>query len=244
MSILKESLEELVTANHILAREGVVDSFGHISVRHPANPNHYLLSCSRAPECIKVEDIMEFTLEGEPVDAKGRDPYAERAIHGSVYEARPDINAVVHNHSPNVIPFGVTDTCLRPLLHMAAGMGSNVPIWDSRTKFGDTTLLVTTMDMGRDLAVMLADNRAALMRGHGCVVVGKSAREVVFSSIYLEMNAELQFKAAMLGDITFLSDGEVEAILKRRGPYTFERAWERWCGRADRPYESAPGSTS
>jgi ribulose-5-phosphate 4-epimerase/fuculose-1-phosphate aldolase len=243
MSLLDESFEELVTANHILAREGVVDSFGHISIRHPANPDHYLLSCSRAPECIKVEDIMEFTLDGEPVDAKDRDPYAERAIHGSVYEARPDINAVVHNHSPNVIPFGVTDTCLKPLLHMAAGMGSNVPIWDSRTKFGDTTLLVTTMDMGRDLATMLADNRAALMRGHGCVVVGKSAREVVFSSIYLEINAELQFKAAMLGDITFLSDGEVDAILKRRGPYTFERAWERWCGRAGRPYEPAPGSS-
>jgi ribulose-5-phosphate 4-epimerase/fuculose-1-phosphate aldolase len=241
MNLLDECLEELVTANHILAREGVVDSFGHISIRHPENPEHYILSCSRAPECIKVDDLMAFTLEGEPVDARGRDPYAERAIHGSVYEARADISAVVHNHSPNVIPFGVTGTCLKPLLHMAAGMGTNVPIWDSRTKFGDTTLLVTTMGMGRDLAVMLADNRAALMRGHGCVVVGKSVREVVFSSIYLEMNAELQFKAAMLGDISFLSDGEVDAILKRRGPYTFERAWERWCRRAGRPYEPAPG---
>jgi HCOMODA/2-hydroxy-3-carboxy-muconic semialdehyde decarboxylase len=242
MSLLDETLEELVTANHILAREGVVDSFGHISIRHPDNPDRYLLSCSRAPECIKVEDLMEFTLEGEAVDPKGRDPYAERAIHGSVYELRPDINAVVHNHSPNVIPYGVTGTPLKPLLHMAAGMGSDMPIWDSRTHFGDTTLLVTTMDMGRDLASMLADNRAALMRGHGCVVVGKSVREVVFSSIYLEMNAELQFKAAMLGEITFLSEGEVNAILERRGPYTFERAWERWCGRAGRPYAPAPGS--
>jgi HCOMODA/2-hydroxy-3-carboxy-muconic semialdehyde decarboxylase len=242
MSLLDETLEELVTANHILAREGVVDSFGHISIRHPDNPDRYLLSCSRAPECIKVEDLMEFTLEGEAVDPKGRDPYAERAIHGSVYELRPDINAVVHNHSPNVIPYGVTGTPLKPLLHMAAGMGSDMPIWDSRTHFGDTTLLVTTMDMGRDLASMLADNRAALMRGHGCVVVGKSVREVVFSSIYLEMNAELQFKAAMLGEITFLSEGEVDAILERRGPYTFERAWERWCGRAGRPYAPAPGS--
>jgi len=240
MSPLDEVFEELVTANHILAKEGVVDSFGHISIRHPDIPNHYILSCSRAPECIKLEDLMEFTLEGEPIDAKGRDPYLERAIHGSIYEARPEINAVVHNHSPNVIPFGVTNTCLKPLMHMAAGMGSDLPIWDSRTKFGDTTLLVTTMDMGRDLATILENNRAALMRGHGCVVVGKSVREVVFSSIYLEINAELQFKSTILGDITFLSNGEVDAILKRRGPYTYERAWERWCRRANRPYNPTP----
>jgi HCOMODA/2-hydroxy-3-carboxy-muconic semialdehyde decarboxylase len=241
MSLINDALEELVTANHILAEEGVVDSFGHISIRHPDNPDHYLLSRSRAPECIEVDDIMEFTLQGEPVDPKGRDPYAERAIHGSVYEARPEINSVVHNHSLNVIPFGVTGTRLKPLFHMAAGMGSDVPTWDSRAKFGDTTLLVTTMEMGRDLVTMLGDNRAALMRGHGCVVVGKSVREVVFSSIYLEVNAELQFKASTLGDITFLSGGEVDAILKRRGPYTFERAWERWARRAGRPYEPAPG---
>lgn len=242
MSLLDDALNELVTANHILAAEGVVDSFGHISIRHPDKPDHYLLSCSRAPECIQVDDIMEFTLEGEPVDAKGRDPYAERAIHGSVYEARPEIMSVVHNHSPNVIPFGVTGVPLKPLYHMAAGMGTEVPTWDSRTKFGDTTLLVTTMDMGRDLVARLGGWRAALMRGHGCVVVGKSVREAVFSAVYLEVNAELQLKSSALGDIVFLSDGEVDAILARRGPYTFERAWERWCRRAGRPYEPAPGS--
>lgn len=242
MSLLDDALNELVTANHILAAEGVVDSFGHISIRHPDKPDHYLLSCSRAPECIQVDDIMEFTLEGEPVDAKGRDPYAERAIHGSVYEARPEIMSVVHNHSPNVIPFGVTGVPLKPLFHMAAGMGTEVPTWDSRTKFGDTTLLVTTMDMGRDLVARLGGWRAALMRGHGCVVVGKSVREAVFSAVYLEVNAELQLKSSALGDIVFLSDGEVDAILARRGPYTFERAWERWCRRAGRPYEPAPGS--
>jgi len=242
MSLLNESLEELVTANRILAEEGVVDSFGHISIRHPENPDRYLLSRSRAPECIEVNDIMEFTLEGEPVDPQGRSPYAERAIHGSVYEARPEINSVVHNHSPNVIPFGVTGTRLRPMLHMAAGMGAKVPIWDSRTSFGDTTLLVRTMEMGRDLAAMIGDNRAALMRGHGCVVLGRSVREAVFTSIYVEVNAKLQFKATMLGEITFLSEGEINAILERRGSYTFERAWESWCGRAGRPYEPPPGS--
>lgn len=242
MSLLNDALEELVTANRILAKERVVDSFGHISIRHPEKQDRYFLSRSRAPECIEMADLMEFTLEGEPVDPQGRDPYAERAIHGSVYETRPEITSVVHNHSPNVIPYGVTGARLKPIFHMAAGTGADIPIWDSRTNFGDTTLLVTTMEMGRDLAGMLGDNRAALMRGHGCVVVGKSVREVVFSSIYLEVNAELQFKAAMLGEINFLSDGEIEAILKRRGPYTFERAWESWCRRAGRPYEPAPGS--
>ena len=242
MSLLNEALEELVTANRILAEEGVVDSFGHISIRHPENPDRYLLSRSRAPECIEVNDIMEFTLEGEPVDPQGRSPYAERAIHGSVYEARPEINSVVHNHSPNVIPFGVTGTRLKPMLHMAAGMGATVPIWDSRTSFGDTTLLVRTMEMGRDLAARIGDNRAALMRGHGCVVLGRSVREAVFTSVYVEVNAKLQFKAAMLGEITFLSEGEINAILERRGSYTFERAWESWCGRAGRPYEPPPGS--
>lgn len=241
MSLLDDALEELVTANRILANQGVVDSFGHISIRHPENPERYFLSRSRAPECIEIDDIMEFALEGEPIDPRGRDPYAERAIHGAVYEAHPEIKSVVHNHSPNVIPFGVTGACLKPIFHMAAGMGSNVPVWDSQTKFGDTTLLVTTMDMSRDLVQKLGDNRAALMRGHGCVVIGKSVREVVFSSVYLEINAELQFKASTLGDITFLSDGEVDAILKRRGPYTFERAWESWALRAGRPYEPAPG---
>jgi len=237
-------LDELVTANHILAAEGVVDSFGHISIRHPENPERYIMSRSRAPECIETADLMEFSLDGVPVDPQGRDPYAERAIHGAIYEARSEINSVVHNHSPNVIPYGVTGTRLRPLLHMAAGMGTDVPIWDSHTHFGDTTLLVTTMEMGRDLATMLGNKRAALMRGHGCVVVGRTVREVVFSSIYLEMNAELQFKAAMLGDITFLSDGEVDAILKRRGSYTFERAWERWCRRAGRAYVPPGGDNT
>ena len=243
MSLLAAALEELVTANRILAQERVVDSFGHISIRHPDNSQRYLLSRSRAPECIEVDDIMEFTLDGEAVDPRGRDPYAERAIHGAVYEARPEILSVVHNHSPNVIPFGVTGSQARPIFHMAAGMGTEVPIWDSRTKFGDTTLLVTTMEMGRDLAARLGDKRSALMRGHGCVVVGRSVREVVFSSIYLEVNSQLQLKASSLGDITFLSDGEVEAILKRRGPYTFERAWESWARRAGRPYSPAPDGT-
>src|SRR4051794_6339699 len=194
-------LEELVTANRILAREGVVDAFGHASVRHPELPGHYVLSRARAPECIDRSDLMVFAPDGTPVDARGRKPYAERFIHGAICEARGDVQAIVHHHSAAVIPFGVTTTPLRPLLHMCAGIGADIPTWDSRTGFGDTNLLVTNQAMARDLAAALGERPVALMRGHGAVVAGTSLREVVFNSIYLQVNAELQLKAAALGPI-------------------------------------------
>jgi HCOMODA/2-hydroxy-3-carboxy-muconic semialdehyde decarboxylase len=240
MTISRELLEELITANRILAREGVVDSFGHVSIRHPALADRYVMSRARAPECIEIDDLMEFTLEGVPIAAAGRQAYAERFIHGAIYEARPEIRAVVHNHSPSLIPFGITPTPLRPVMHMCASMGAEVPTWDSRTQFGDTNLLVTNMEMARDLAAALGDRPVALMRGHGCVVTGPSLRDVVFNSVYLELNADLQMKAAALGPITFLSDGEVEAVLSTRSSFTFERAWEYWCRRAGRPYDARP----
>src|SRR5688572_26906514 len=161
------------------------------------------MSRARAPECIEVEDLMEFTLDGVALDPSGRKAYAERHIHGAIYEMQPAVRAVVHNHSPGVIPFGITGTPLRPVMHMCASMGAHVPIWDSRAAFGDTNLLVTSMAMGRDLAAALGNGSVALMRGHGCVVAGASLREVVFNSIYLELNADLQLKAAALGPITF-----------------------------------------
>jgi ribulose-5-phosphate 4-epimerase/fuculose-1-phosphate aldolase len=227
-------LEELVTANRILAREEVVDSFGHVSVRHPERPDRFLLSRARAPERIEVEDIMEFTLEGEPIDARERKPYLERFIHGALFEARPDVQAVVHNHSPSVIPFGVTGTKLKPLLHMCASIGHDVPLWDSHDKFGDTALLVENMEMGRDLAKLVAKGRTALMRGHGAVVVGQTLRHAVFISIYLELAAKLQMQALPLGSIKYLTDGEVDKVINRTGPYTIDRAWENWCRRAGR----------
>src|ERR1700693_5753776 len=177
MAKLDVIIEELVTANRILATEGIVDSFGHVSVRHPQRANRYLLSRARAPERIEAGDIMEFTLEGDPVDARGRKPYLERFIHGALYEARPDVMAVVHNHSPSTIPFGITGKKMRPLLHMCASIGHQVPLWDSHDKFGDTSLLVDTMAMGRDLAKRVGKGRTALMRGHGAVAVGQSIRQ-------------------------------------------------------------------
>jgi ribulose-5-phosphate 4-epimerase/fuculose-1-phosphate aldolase len=240
MNALAGALEELVTANRILAREGVVDSFGHASVRHPDRADRYFLSRARAPECIEIDDLIEFSLDGTAIDARGRKPYAERFIHGAVYELRAEVRAVVHHHSPSVIPFSVTDARLSPIMHMCAGIGIGVPTWDSRTAFGDTNLLVTTMDMARNLAAALASRPAILMRGHGAVVAGASLREVVFNSIYMQVNADLQMKADALGEVTFLSAGEVAAVLRTRSSFTFERAWEYWCRRAGRPYEERP----
>jgi HCOMODA/2-hydroxy-3-carboxy-muconic semialdehyde decarboxylase len=227
-------IEELVTANRILANENIVDSFGHISVRHPERKDRYLLSRARAPERIEAADIMEFTLEGDPVDARDRKPYLERFIHGAIYEARPDVVSVVHNHSPSTIPFGVTGKRLKPLLHMCASIGHDVPLWDSHDKFGNTALLVSDMKMGRDLAKRVAKGRTALMRGHGAVIAGNSIRHAVYVSIYLELNAKLQMQAMQMGKIKYLYKGEVDAVIARTGSYGINRAWENWCRRAGR----------
>ena len=236
-------LEELVTANHILASEGVVDAFGHISVRSPDNSERYFLSRARSPELVELDDIMEFTLEGEPIDARGRKPYLERFIHGAIYQARPDVQSVVHNHSRSVVPFAVTGAPLRPIVHSCATIGFHIPVWDAQEKFGDTTLLVSDMEMGRDLATVLGRNRSALMRGHGCTVVGNSIKEAVYTAVYLEVNANLQLQASRLGPITFLTAGEVEKISSRlrdaKPGEGYDRAWEYWRSRAYRTKNNA-----
>ena len=167
-------------------------------------------------------------------------PDLERFIHGAIYEARPDVHAVVHNHSPSVIPFGVTGVKLRPLLHMCAACGHQVPVWDSRDKFGDTTLLVADMAMGRDLAQLIGSRPSALMRGHGATVVGRTVRHAVFIAVYLELGAKLQMQAMAIGDIKFLSQGEVDKITARVNDYTLDRAWENWARRAGREMQKQP----
>jgi ribulose-5-phosphate 4-epimerase/fuculose-1-phosphate aldolase len=242
MSKLDFILEEVVTANRILANEGIVDSFGHVSARHPDKPDHYLLSRARAPQRIEHDDIVEYELDGTALDERGRAPYLERFIHGAIYEARPDVQAVVHNHSPSVIPFGVTGTKLRPLLHMCACCGHEVPIWDSQDKFGDTTLLVSTMEMGRDLARHMSKSPTTLMRGHGATVVGRTVRHAVFIAVYLEVGAKLQMQAMAMGNIKFLSAGEVDQIVARVNDYTLNRAWENWARRAGREMQMQPAA--
>jgi ribulose-5-phosphate 4-epimerase/fuculose-1-phosphate aldolase len=241
MAKLDYVLEELVTANRILARENIVDSFGHVSARHPDNPQRYLLSRSRAPDCIEKDDIMEFTLEGDAVDARGRAPYLERFIHGALFEARPDIMCVVHNHSESVIPFGVTACKLKPIFHMGASIGHEVAVWDSHDHFGDTSLLVENMEMGRDLAKLMGNRATALMRGHGATVVGRNIRHAVYISVYLEVNARLQKQAMDMGEAKFLTAGEVDKVATRTSSYGINRAWENWCRRAGRPFVPEPG---
>ena len=236
MSALEALIEDLVAANRILANEGVVDAFGHVSVRHPDDPSRFLLSHAISPELVEPSDIMEFALDGEPVDARGRKPYLERFIHAALYEARPDVRSVVHHHSHSVIPFGIAGEKLRPVMHICATIGPEVPIWDSQDKFGDTALLISDMAMGRDFARVLGDGRCALMRGHGCSVAGASIQAAVFTAIYLEVNAELQLSASRFGKVKFLTPGEIEKVNARVGQGErgegFQRAWEYWCRRA------------
>lgn len=242
MPALDDLIDELVTANRILAREGIVDSFGHISVRHPDDPRRYLLSRSRAPDCIEKDDIMEFALDGTPIDARGRAPYLERFIHGALYEERADVVSVVHHHSESVIPFGVVaGATIKPIFHMGASIGREVPVWDSHDQFGDTALLVENMAMGRDLAKsMSAGMTTALMRGHGATVAGRSIRHAVYISVYLEVNARLQQQAMRMGEVKYLTPGEVDRVASRTGPYGINRAWENWCRRAGRPFLAEP----
>lgn len=227
-------LRDLAIANRILARENVVNGFGHVSVRDPEDPGRYIISVSRSPELVGIGDLVTLTLEGNPVEPDDRPLYLERPIHGAIYEARTDVGCVIHNHSLSVIPFGVTGVPLRPLLHMASGLGGTIPVWDIRDEFGDTNLLVTTLDQGRDLARTLGGNSAALMRGHGCVVVGAGLRETVMKAIYLQVNASLQLAAMPLGEIAYLSDGEIETAWPDiSSPNPLKRAWDYWAARAD-----------
>ena len=228
MAKLDLVLEELVTANRILAREEVVDSFGHVSVRHPDRPDRFLLSRARAPDCIEVEDIMEFTLEGESIDARDRKPYLERFIHGACYEARPDVQAVVHNHAPSLIPFGVTGVPLRPLYHMSAFLGAGVPIFDIRAAGGETDMLVKTLPLGQALAKTLGANNVALMRGHGAVVVAPDMPRAVFRSVYAEQNARLQAQAMQLSQKVTYLDAEEAKKAQATMEATVARPWELW----------------
>jgi ribulose-5-phosphate 4-epimerase/fuculose-1-phosphate aldolase len=226
-------IDDIVAANRILANEGVVDAFGHVSARHPQRPDRYILSRARSPELIRHEDIQEYELDGTPVDPKARKGYLERHIHGAIYEARPDVHAVVHNHSRSVIPFTVTNERLRPIVHSCATIGKHIPVWDAQDKFGDTTLLISDMAMGRDFADVLAENRSALMRGHGCTVVGASVREAVYTAIYLEVNAGLQLQATRFPPVKYLTDGEIDQICQRladaKPAEGYDRAWNYWC---------------
>ena len=221
-------IEDLVAANRIMAMEGILDGWGHISVRHPKNPNRYFLSRNLAAELVTKADIMEFDLDSVPVEARGRDLYTERYIHGEVLKARPDVNAVIHTHAPPLIPFTVTQVLLRPMYHRAAFVAQGIPIFEIREGFGMTDMLIRNQAHGRALAKALADKPAALMRGHGATVVAPSLPRLVGRSVFLVKNATLQQQAIALGGpITYLDTEEARLIEAREG-YGLGRAWEAW----------------
>ena len=230
---LDAALDDLVIANRILANEGVIDAFGHISIRHPRQPDRYFLARSRSPELVERGDLMEFDLDSRPIDPQGRTMYSERPIHGSIYKARSDVMSVCHNHARSLIPFSVTGTAIRPIWHVAGCIGPEVPIWDVRDEFGDTDLLVTTTALGDSLARKLGPRRACLMRGHGAVVAAHDLKAAVFVSIYLMVNAALVKEARALGEVTYLSEGEVRLTEQMNfRARSQNRAWEYWARRA------------
>jgi ribulose-5-phosphate 4-epimerase/fuculose-1-phosphate aldolase len=221
-------LEDIVTGSRILAEFGVVDAFGHVSARDPINPNHFLMSRSLAPALVSADDIMEFDQDGNAVDARGRQLFLERFIHAEIYRARTDVMAVVHTHSPGVIPFGVSKTPLKPLFHNAAFLAAGVPVWDIAKDFGVTNMLVADNAKGKSLAAMLGDKSVVLMRGHGDVTVGPNVKIAVFRAYYTDVNARLQSQAIGLGsEITYLSSEE-GAKADQVNFAVLDRVWNLW----------------
>ena len=237
MSRRSDVLRDLVIGNRVLSHEGVVDAYGHISVRHPEAPQRFFLSRSLAPEFVDFDDIIEFGPDGEPAGGDSRPPYLERFIHSAIYAARPDVMAVVHAHAEDVLPFGISQQPLLPVIHSGAFIGGEVPVWDIADRFGDqTNLLVTNGQQGADLAGTLGGNNVVLMRGHGFAAAAGSIVDVVRMSIYLPRNARAQMNALRLGGVKPLSQGEIAARSRGGGyrpnsPETW-RAWQYWAHRA------------
>jgi HCOMODA/2-hydroxy-3-carboxy-muconic semialdehyde decarboxylase len=225
-----ELIDDLVTANRILSDQGVVDGFGHVSARQPGDPTRFVLARSMAPGLVTAEDIMVFDLDGAALDPRGRALYVERFIHCEIYKIHPEVNAVVHSHSPSVIPFGATRVPLRPVYHMSSFLGAGVPVFEIREAGGPATdMLIRSPELGAALAQKIGASAVVLMRGHGDVVVGRSVRQVVFRAVYTEINARLQAEALRLGggEVTFLSDEEA-AKATETNDAVIGRPWELW----------------
>jgi ribulose-5-phosphate 4-epimerase/fuculose-1-phosphate aldolase len=236
MGSLQALIQDLVIANRILAREDVVDAYGHVSVRHPDNPHRLLIAHSLAPDLVGPDDIVELDLDGEPVRDDGRKLYLERFIHAAIFAARPDVMAIVHAHAEDTLPFTIAAaTKLRPVIHAGSFIGTAVPVWDIADRFGDTNLLVTNLEQARDLATCLGPHNVALMRGHGFASAARSLIEVVRMSVYLPRNARALMRAKQLGgEIKYLSEGEIAARNRGYSPYSTEtwRTWEYWANKA------------
>ena len=231
---LTDVIEELAIANRILAHEGVLDAFGHVSMRHPTDPGRYLLSRSRSPLLIEPDDILEYTLNSEPVRPPKVLLYAERVIHGCIYQARPDVMAVCHHHAPAVMPFCIAGKPIVPVFHLGAAGGENPPFWDQHDEFGDTNLLVVKQEEGHSLARALGQHPAVLMNRHGATVVGGNVKELVSRSIFMCQNADYQLRTLALGTPQPLYPGEVKlAGVLGSLPNVVGRTWEYWSMRLE-----------
>jgi ribulose-5-phosphate 4-epimerase/fuculose-1-phosphate aldolase len=217
-------IDELVVANHILANEGVLDGYGHVSVRDPADANRYLLARAGAPALVTVADITEYNLDSEPVSKTAGTGYTERFIHGEIYKVRPDVMAIVHCHCADVIPFAATTVKMQPMYHMGSFIAEGVPVWDIGAA-GGMDMLVRNNQLGRSLAQTLGNTSAALMRGHGAAVVATSLHLVVGKAYYLNLNARLQLQAMQLagGKVAYLSPAQAKNSLQ-----DYERSWDFW----------------
>lgn len=235
MDRMERARRDVVIANRILAQQRVLDAYGHVSIRHPLDPDKYLLARSLSPGIVDIGDIVEFHLDGTPTGPEKRPLYLERFIHGAVYEKRPEVKAVLHSHADDLLPFSISKTTrLRPVIHACGDMGQDVPVWDISRKFGDaTSLLVLNMDHARDLAEALAGNRMALMAAHGFVSTGRSIYDLVRLAVYLPRNARVQFQAMQMGDYRVIAPGETQARmdLDPDSP-ALKRGWEFWAREA------------
>src|SRR5256714_10879929 len=220
-------VDTLVAANRILYDQRVVDGFGHVSARHDKSHAHFLLARNMAPGLVRRDDIVTFDLEGAAPDAQGRRVYLERFIHGEIYRARADVHAIVHSHSPSVIPFGVTRQPLRPVFHMSGFLGEGTALFEIRDVAGDTDMLVSNASLGVALAAALGSRSGVLMRGHGSTVVGSSLEQTVYRAIYAEVNARLQIQAMALGEVTYLNEREA-AKAAAINDTQLARAWDLW----------------
>jgi HCOMODA/2-hydroxy-3-carboxy-muconic semialdehyde decarboxylase len=223
-------VDRVVYANRILYDQGVVDGLGHVSVRHPTEPGVFLLSCNRAPGLVKREDIVCYDLDGNAVSQTSERPYLERFIHSEIYRARPDVVAVVHSHSPSVIPFAITHKPLKPVFHMSGFLGSGSAHFEIREAAGNTDMLIRSPYLGEALAKSLGKHNCVLMRGHGSTVVGTSLEQVVYRAIYAEVNAKLQLAANGLGEISFLNEEEAQ-LSSDMNDGQIPRSWNLWVTR-------------
>lgn len=245
-SNLIEARRELSLANRIVANEGVIDAFGHVSMRHPDNPNRYFLSRSRAPELVSPEDFIEYDLDSQPVRTPAVTQYSERVIHGEIYKARPEVNSVCHHHCPAFMPLLATGTDYVPIFHLGAVGGIKPPFWDQHDEFGDTNMLVVKPEEGASLARALGAHWIVLMNRHGVTVAGTSVKNCVFRSVYSARNAEYQVLAMSIGsNIASLSPGETELAGKIVNTTTgLTRSWEYWSMRVAKSGGAAPKATS